>query len=209
MFEIVTASTNRSLLSADELRVAAGLAPTDTSDDGRLRELGERASDAIARFCCVASDGVSIPTLTSESCRDTIRLDCASTTLSLSRRFVTAVSLVTEAGVTLSATDYEIGKAAGVLRRLYDDAGSQWAAGKVVVEYTAGFSTVPSDLKHATELLVRQMSAQTARDPTVRRERVDGVGEMEYWVGSIDGGNGAPFTSDVMALLAPYRTLSI
>lgn len=208
MFSVDTPVTNRALLSADELRIAAGLEPTDTSKDGRLAEIGLRASDAIGRYCC-ADDGVNPPTLLNELCSETIRIGSATDTLILTRRFVTAIVGITENGVGLGAGAYELKKAAGLLLRVSNDRPIYWTGTKVIVQYRAGFVTPHDDLKHAADLLVRQMMATTSRDPTVRRERTDGVGEFEYWVGSIDAKNGAPFTSDIVALLAPFRSPTI
>jgi hypothetical protein len=208
MFSVDTPAESRALLSADELRLAAGLSATDTSQDGRLAELGLRAADAIGRHCC-ADDGEHAPTLLSELCSETIRLDQPRDTLVLARRFVTEITGLTENGVGLGAGSYELKKSAGLLLRVSGERTICWTGSKVIVQYRAGFEAPHNDLKHAAELLVRQMTATTARDPTVRRERVDGVGEFEYWVGSIDPKNGAPFTSDIMALLAPFRSPSI
>lgn len=207
MFEVTTPSQNRAILSADELRVASGLAATDTSQDGRLGELGLRAADAISHQCKVQGDGVNPPTLLSEVVRDTFRVAAAKPALVLSRRFVTAVASVAEDGVTLSASDFEVDKGSGVIRRLLGDGYACWPATKIVVSYTAGFVAPPMDLKHAAELLLRQMASQSARDPMVRRERVDGVGETEYWVGAV-GGAESPAALAIANLLRPYTSYS-
>lgn len=202
MFEVVTPASERAILSADELRIAAGLAPTDTSQDGRLHELGLRAAGAVAQICKIVSDGVTPPTLFSEVCRDTFRLPKSRDELVLSRRFVTAVASVVEDGRTLAATDYEVDKSSGVMRRLSGDRHSCWSATKIVVSYTAGFTVLPEDAKHASELIVRNMIAQSERDPMVRRERVDGVGETEYWVSV--GEADSPVAMAVSSLLRRY-----
>jgi hypothetical protein len=51
------------------------------------------------------------------------------------------------------------------------------------------------------------MSAQTDRDPMIRRERVDGVGETEYWVGAVDGMD-SPTAAAVASLLRPYTNFT-
>lgn len=209
MFSVDTPAASRALLSAQELRLAAGLAANDTSNDTRLGVLGLRVSDAIARHCKVAEDGVNPPSLLSEVCSETIRLDGPREKLILSRRFVTAVSAVTENSVGLGSGGYEIEKAAGLLVRLSSDRPIYWTGAKVIVQYTAGFATPYDDLKQAAELFVRQLLSATGRDPMVKRERVDNVSETEYWVGSIDAKNGAAVPSDVAALLAPYVNHSL
>lgn len=206
MFSVVTPAGSRALLSEEELRVAVGLADDDTSQDTRLAQLGARVSDAIARHCRVADDGVNPPTLLSEVCTDTIWLEGPRESLVLSRRFVSAVAAVTENGVGLGSGGYEINAAAGTLQRIQSDRPVCWSGAKVIVQYTAGFATPPEDLKQAAELFLRQLSSLTTRDPHVRRERVDNVSETEFWVGSIDAANGSAVSSDVAALLAPYCT---
>lgn len=204
MFEVITPAASRALLTASELRAAAGLAADDESQDARLADLGARVADTIARFCRVADDGVNPPSLLSEVCAETLRFREGRSAIVLRRRFITAVAAVSEDGVGLGAGSWQINKASGILERIRNDRVIAWSASKIVVQYSAGFATVPSDLKQASEMFLRQMHSQMTRDPLVRRERTDGVGDVEYWVGSIDAANGAPFPSDVASLLTPY-----
>jgi len=202
MFEVVTPVEDPAILSTDELRLAAGLLPTDTSKDGVLTELGLQASDAIALLCKLANDGVNAPTLLSETCRDTFRLEHPRVALVLSRRFVTALASVVEDGVTLAATDYELDRASGILKRISGEAYVNWSTSKIIVNYTAGFSSPTSNLKRAANLLVKQMVSEDGRDLMVRRERTDGVGETEYFA-TVDGKE-SPLASAVKSLLRPY-----
>jgi len=209
MFSVDTPAASRALLSAEELRLAAGLTANDTSNDTRLGVLGLRVADAIARHCKVGEDGVNAPTLLNEICSETIRLDGPREALVLSRRFITSIAAVTENSVGLGAGAYEVNKAAGLLHRLSSDTPICWTGIKVVVQYSAGFAAAPNDLKQAAELFVRQLLSVTGRDPMVKRERVDNVSETEFWVGSIDASNGSAVPSDVAALLSPYVTYSL
>lgn len=209
MFAVETPASSRALLGPDELRLAAGLAAADTSQDGRLSELGIRVADAIARHCGVAEDGVTPPTLLSEVCSETIWLEGPRESLVLARRFITAIAGVTENDVGLGAGGYEIDKAAGILRRISASRRTVWTGIKVIIQYQAGLTTPPGDLKQAAEMFLRQMYSQFSRDPLMKRERVEGVSEIEYWVGSMDPGKGAAFPSDVAALLRPYATVAL
>ncbi len=47
--------------------------------------------------------------------------------------------------------------------------------------YTAGFTTLPGDLKVAAARLMLELYSENARDPNIKREKVEGVGETEYW----------------------------
>ncbi len=209
MFAVDTPASSRALLTAQELRVAVGLADSDTSQDTRLGVLGLRVSDAIARHCKVAEDGVNPPTLLSELCSETIWLDGPRDSLVLTRRFVTSVAAVAENSVVLGVGAYEVNKPAGILWRIASERRICWTGVKVVLQYSAGFAAPPSDIKQAAELYLRQLSSMTTRDPLVKRERVDNVSETEFWVGSIDASNGSALPSDVAALLTPYVTYSL
>jgi hypothetical protein len=146
------------------------------------------------------------PTLLSEVCAETIRPERPLPALVLRRRFITSVAAVAEDGAGLGVGAYEIARTAGILRRISSDRDVNWTARRIVVQYTAGFATIPPDLKQAAELFVRIITSQFGRDPLMRRERVDGVGEFDYWVGSTAGDNNSPVPPDVAALLAPYMS---
>ncbi len=67
--------------------------------------------------------------------------------------------------------------------------------------YTAGFATIPADIKAAAARLVVDLYSANGRDPNVKRETVEGIGETEYWVGTKDD---PALPMDVRELLAPY-----
>jgi len=50
------------------------------------------------------------------------------------------------------------------------------------VTYGAGWATVPDDLACAAIKFVQAEWTQGSRDPLLRRVRVEGVSEREYWV---------------------------
>lgn len=200
MLTIVTPAPDPSLLTIAELRAAAGVA--DQSSDAALILIGQEASLAIARACGVAQAGTSIPTLRAEIVAETVRLHTARQAVVLSRRPVSAVASVTEDGDSLVVADYEVDSASGLLYRLDSDKRVHWDPTKVVVTYTAGFAVVPPDLRRATMKMVTDMWSTAGRDPNLKRVRIEGVSEREFWV--------APTTdplvpAEVMDLLAPYR----
>ena len=200
MLTVSSPAADPTLLTIAELRSAAGV--SDQSQDAALTLIGEEVSLAIARACGIAQAGATIPTLRSETIVETQRLESGPQAIVLSRRPVTAVSSVVEDGETLTGSDYEFDGASGLLYRLDSDERTCWAIGKVVVTYIAGFSTVPPDLRRAAMKMVTEMWATVSRDPNLKRVRIEGVSEREYWV--------APTTdplvsAEVMDLLAPYR----
>lgn len=200
MFAVTTPAQDRSLLTSEEARAAIGK-PAASPDV--ITPLIARVSAAIVRACRVPADGVTPPTLRLETVSDTFRLKSHQGSLVLSRKpLVTMVSVV-ENDVTLTAdTDYEAHKASGILKRLSGDAEVCWPCGKIVVSYTAGWETVPDDLKLAAMKLAGVLYSEGERvDPNLKRDVIPGVREVEYWV--------APNTDtlvpqEVLDLLGPY-----
>lgn len=197
-FSVTVAATDVSLLTVAELRAAVGV--SDNSRDAELAVLGRRVSTAIARQCCIVGDGVNPPTLLRETCTEVFRwTDCGP--LRLSRRPVTSIVSATVDGSLIDAADYEISGGAS-LYRLSSDALSDWASGKITVIYVAGYATAPDDLKLAASKLVTALNAETARDPSLKREDIPGVIEREYWVGPSDD---PLLSAEISELIAPYR----
>lgn len=196
LFAVTTVNEDRSLLTIAELRAAAGV--TDGSKDAALRILGDRVSASIVKACRVAQDGVTPPTLRLEAVSDTFRLKSERDALILSRRPIVAVSAVVEVGTTLAATAYEMDAAAGLLRRLATDAHTTWPCGKILVSYTAGYATVPHDLKLAAAKFVTAETQSDGRDPLLKRKVTEGVSEYEWWV---DPSKESVIPAEVMDLL--------
>nr|WMC97943.1 hypothetical protein RAR13_04300 [Aminobacter aminovorans] len=202
IFSVTTPAADTSLLTIAELRAAAGV--SDSSQDAALTTLGARVSASIARACGVASDGVNPPTLLRETCSEIYRPTARRDKIVLSRRPVTSISSITEGDEALTSDAYELSKPSGILTRLSSDYPTCWPCGKIIVVYIAGFATVPDDLKLAASKLTTALYAETARDPSLKRERVDGVGEFEYWVAPSDD---PLLSAEISDLIAPYRQI--
>jgi hypothetical protein len=198
MLTVTTPATDYQLLSTEELRAAVGV--TGNTRDAELATLGLQVASAITAACGVVASGTTIPTLREEVLEETIRLRYG---LPLARRPIVSVSSVVEAGSTLTTDDYEI--ADGRLVRVAGEVETTWAAGKIVVAYTAGWATVPADLKLAASKMMALGWSQATRDPLAKSERIrtEGVEEIQtdYWVGPL---NGSALPADVMDLLGPY-----
>ena len=196
-FTVTTAASNLSLLTVEELRAAAGV--SDTGHDMALAELGQQLSTALARRCMIVDDGVHPPTLLSEGCTEVFRWNGCGP-LSMARRPVTEIASVSINGAAIDASGYELANGRN-LHRLSGDALVSWPTAKITVVYTAGFLTVPPDLKLAASKLATALYKETARDPNLKREDIPGIREVEYWV--------APTTDPLLSreisdLLAPY-----
>ena len=198
-FTVTSPAEEVSLLNIAELREAAGV--SDASQDARLLGLGRGASTALARQCCIVEDanGVRPPTLLRETCTETFRwVGCGP--LRLSRRPVTSIVSVTADGALIDGADYEIAGGRN-LWRLSSDSLTSWSSGKITVVYQAGWSPAPYDLKQAASKLVTALNAETARDPSLKRESVPGVLDREYWVAP---SNDPYLSREISDLIAPY-----
>lgn len=200
IFSVTDPADDLSLLTIAELRAAAGVA--DGSQDTALYALGRSVSATISRQCGLAHDGVNPPTLLSETCSDVIRLRKLTETLLLSRRPVTSITSVTVNDELLDTDEYEIDPATGLLTRLSDDIPICWPCGKVEIEYIAGYTVAPDDLKLAASKLATTLAAEQAQDPNLKRVDIPGVIEKEYWVSPTTD---PLVTKEISQLLAPYR----
>lgn len=199
LLTLTTAAEDRSLLTLDELRQATGVA---TGSDTKLLTLGRAVAGAIVSHCNVRAIAAAPATLRSEVVSETFRPAAPVDGLILARRPVTAIASVTEDGVALTATDYELDAGAGILYRLSDDFRSWWSASKIVIAYTAGWSTVPDNLRNAAMKLAAVFWSEGVKaDPSLKRERIDGVIEREWWVGPSDD---PALPREVEDLLADY-----
>src|SRR4051812_47839033 len=158
MLTIASPNTDRSLLTLAEIRVAAGLSATDNSKDATLVPLGAYVSASITSACKVAKSGVIPPTLRLETVTQTFLFKSLQKSLVLARRPVVSVTSVTQTDSLLSETEYTLDGAAGILYRanlagysytMPNGPYGWWPCGNTVVEYTAGYATVPDDLKYA------------------------------------------------------------
>lgn len=212
-FTVVTPAADPSLLTIEQLRVAAGLAAGDASRDAELTELGARVSADIAAACQIRGDGVHVPTLRSEAVREVFRQRGCDDLLFLARRFISDLTLVTEVGTALVAEDTDLDAEAGLLQRISGTRTLTWLRGEAVVEYTAGFETVPPDLVGAAMDLARLRLSADARDPLVKGESVEipdvRTVRQDYWVGAVPGSTAGPVPADILAKLSLYINVAV
>lgn len=190
IFDVTDANPD-GLLTTAEARLALGL--TGSSRDADLNRMIARISAGIYRACNLRTDGIHPPTLLEEDITETFRLECGKHgPLQLSRRRVSEVTTLTEAGTELTEDDdFTIDRASGQIFRLGSgslDEFTCWAAGRTVVDYVAGFATVPDDLKMAAETWLRILwrdayeTPSNVSDPFEKVRDVPGVLRVERWV---------------------------
>jgi hypothetical protein len=204
LFTISAEAADRALVTLDEVEELMGAEWAAQVTEALILQ----TSDLISRECGIATAGVTPPTLRQETLVETIRMRRNEAQLRLSRRFIGSVSSITKDGVALSSSYYEADEAAGVLNYLDSDGNIQdWPQAVMVITYTAGFDTVPQDLKLAAIRALQEQVSASSRDPLLRGETVDGIGRQDYWVNAPSGGGAwASLSPVVLAMLSPYRT---
>ncbi|MER8387305.1 hypothetical protein NKH14_17610 [Mesorhizobium sp. M1380] len=213
LFTVVTPAADPSLLTIAQLRAAAGLLAGDASRDAELTELGARVSADIATACQIRGDGVHIPTLRSETVREVFRQQGCDDILFLARRFISNLVSASDVDTVLVPDDTDLDAEAGLLQRISGTRTLFWSRGNAVIEYIAGFATVPADLVGAAMDLARLRLSADARDPLVKGESVEipdvRTVRHDYWVGAIPGSTEGPVPADILAKLSRYINVAV
>jgi hypothetical protein len=213
-FIVQTAATDRSLITQADI---ADLMDASTlSDVSDLDRLILQASDLISLACGVPAAGLAIPTLCSEALVETFRKSrCRPASLwpyqdnergssiYLSRYPVSAISSIVEDDKTLAPDDFELRASEGRIVRLSGHAETPWVGAKIVVAYSAGYSTVPEALKLAAVTLVKLKASELNRDPLLRGESFEGLGSAQYFQSGAIAGGALP--QGIADMLAPFR----
>lgn len=184
--QVITPATDVSLLTAAELRAAAGLAADNTTKDTQLAALGLEAAEWVAAdILDIRSAAGRAPTVVAEAVRETFAPAWRGYELILARRFISEVT-VTENGIALvEDTDFTVHDDRGVLERVSSGYLISWYVGRVVVDYTAGFangspSLVPAAIKAVASDYVALRYSTVGRDPMVRSETTEGLDSFTY-----------------------------
>lgn len=196
---VTTAATDLLLLTDAELRRATGVA---SGQDAALLSLNKGIASAITSRCHVKAAGATAPTLRLETLTQVFRLDAPQEHLILARRPLVSITSVVEDAVTVDADDYEMQSGPGFLLRLCNDYPAWWSACKITVVYTAGWETVPENLRQAAMKLAKVLwSESQPGDPNAKRIVVPGVYEIERWVPQ---GDDPLFSQEINELLRDY-----
>ncbi len=196
VFEITTPNTS-GILTVAEARAALGL--TDSSRDSDLTRLIARVSASIFRACKVRSDGVNPPTLLSEAATETFMVNSPVSSLQLSRRRVTGAVTVSQNDAALDESAFYLDRSSGILSqavpglpyRFNVNTVPYWPKSVVTIQYTAGFLTIPDDLKLAAEYWLRVLwrdaynTPASIIDPFEKVVDIPGVIRRERWISAV------------------------
>lgn len=184
--------------------VKTRLGITGAASDATLSALITSASTAIATQCRrplgahTITETFRIRSVGLNAARELDRQE-----LLLTGKDPTITSVAVDA-VAVPGAEYELDS--GILRRITTDGNpTTWGGGTVVVVYQTGYAlpgAAPAPLAEACIELVSRGFGVAARDPSVKRETVEGVGSVEYF----DRGFGAMALDDTLRdTLAPYK----
>lgn len=108
--------------------------------------------------------------------------------------------------ILVSGTDYLVDAARGWLINLNPWTGlaQKWPTFPLIVQYSAGFTSIPLDLVDACLRYVTMRFKAKGRDPMLTSEGQPGLGQTNYWVGAQPGAErGIP--PEIAGLLDNYR----
>lgn len=210
-------ATNRSLTTV--VKVKEALRITDTDSDTIIAALIPRATALIVAWCRLARDGAGAkPTFARETLRATWHAEpiaSRGSDLYLPWRVpVFSIDSVVEAGANLTVfTDYLLlGSTPGLLRRMSTDTPGEWSRSKIVVTFKAGFSVSTSlatnidpTIETACIEQVKGMLYAADRDPVIRSESFDGLGNIAYNSTGGDMLGADVLLPSVRDMLAPWR----
>jgi len=203
---VVTAAESLALVTLDQAKAALGIPLDDTTQDAALSSQIDSVSAAINAYCNRI--------FAVQEYADQIRNLCGYWGEPLvTRQFPIVeeggVPLVTvsEDGLALDAAYLELHPETGSLYRL-DSAGAApgaWGAALTLVEYTAGFVTVPPDVQGAALEWLGARWYSVGRDPALRSETVPDLLTQVYAGDAGAGTYGGAVPPGTRDLLAPYR----
>lgn len=198
---VTTPAASKDLTLLATVKTELGI--TGTTDDAWLSVQIQQASAFAVAYCNRE--------FAKETLVDTFRPDAAANYLSLTRWPVVTIGSVVEDDETLTAADYEVDPAAGMLYRLDgDDERRRWAIAKIVVTYEAGYvllTDLTHDLERACIELIKRRWFARKRDPLVKGEEVPDVYNVQYWVNG--SGSGAALPDDIALTLDKYRRIAV
>lgn len=212
MLSIATPAADLSLLTIEELAAAVGLDPDDDSEDETLAAIGLRAAAAIAQHCRIAPGGSYPPTLRLEGLTETFLAQRRhrSPQLLLARRPIENPEpiAVIDAGTTLTGSDFLVNDADGILVRVSGGCPIDWSCQQITVSYSAGWSTVPDEVKEAaSKLAAAYFSQSSGGGAGVRSEEVPDVYRVTFMNPGDQLGAQSALPAEVARLLDPYRNL--
>lgn len=199
---VTTAAEATSLVTLDRVKAELGITTTE-HDDLLTAKIAEASADIEAYV------GYR---LARETVTETYwSFNEAPAFVLLDRTPVATISTVTLDDEAQETTYWRLNPKTGALYAL-DGSGYPWcwvSEKSLIVAYSGGYllpgqsgRDLPTPLEGAAADLVAMFWLARGRDPSLRAETVDGVGRVEYWVGSV--GREGSLPPSVVQKIAPF-----
>jgi hypothetical protein len=183
---VVVPAESTNLLTLDQVKIALGI--TDTTQDAELNRMIDRTSSSINNYC----DRIFVR----QTYRDHFRNICnwlAPGEPIRTRQYPIPTDpaglplvVITENGMAVDSASIEVDIDAGWLYRLNGSgAVGSWSGLSIVVDYDAGYDTIPGDLQGAALDWIRIGQGAGGRDPLLRSETIPDV-ISQTWVTAVD-----------------------
>jgi hypothetical protein len=200
---VVTAATDSRLVSLDDLKAELGI--TNNDKDDLLGDLLDQTSAAIESYL-----GRRLPVETVTEVRRDDEIPYDDQPVWLRRYPVSSITSIVADGETLQVSEYDLDGDDGSVWHVDGDGDADaWGAiRKLIITYTAGYSTIPADIQRATLDFSKSKYYSQLRDPSMRSEEIPGVIKQEFWVGQVGTEmNGIP--SIIASSLDTYREVKL
>lgn len=199
-WRITAPAASRDLITTAAVKAELGI--SDSASDAWIATAIKEASEAIAGYCEreflaeTIEDRHRFGFTISPFGRRIDGLRLSRIPPSNATGWTTTIISITEDGVALASSLYELQQRDAILLRL-DESGdpSYWAAEKILVTYSAGFANaaaIPSDLARGCLELVKTAWFARARDPALKAEEAFELYRFDYVVGTAPGDEGLP-----------------
>lgn len=199
-------SGTRDLTTLASVKLELGI--TDNSQDAWISEQIHQVSQQFATMCNRNFSQETLIDYFDVPCRD-------SSPLVLSRIPVTGILEINEGDAVVSLDGVEFDEESGTVYRRVPGTrllNSNWFGGffgTVSIKFIGGYqllATLPYDIEHACNLMMKTRIYSKGRDPTVRSESIPGVMSLTYGSASTSEGDDS---SEVSRLASLYRVPAI
>lgn len=202
---VLEPASNSLLVDLGTVKDELGISSTDTTQDARLSRYIAQASSQIHAF---ARRVFPVQTYRNSFRKGSWCVDLDA--LTLSETPVIEIVGIEEDGTRLDAAYYQLDVNSGIVARLMSGTYRVcWPAAETVIDFRAGYSTVPYDVQSAALLLIRLRqglrgwNATTPRDPALKAREADTYGRMEFF-GNVMPNTIGGLPSDIAGMLEHY-----
>ena len=194
------------LVDLETAKEELGISPDDTTQDRRLSRYLAQATSQIHEFCGRVFPLQAYRNVFAAYPHGYYRCDALQT----AEFPITEVIGIGDAGIALTEDQWRVDAPRGLIWRVSSAPVTMpWAASEIVVDFWAGFPTIPAVVEAAALRLVRWnqgmrgWDADAPRDPMLRSREGSTYGRIE-WFGNYTPGLEGGLPQEVAQMLHPY-----